>query len=275
MKCPECGKKTSGKLDKCPFCGADTSSQSKNKSGGVFGLLTKKKDDAPKVIEVKAIDENKGESGRAAVRRLMNPKVILIAAGVVVIAVIVLLIVLTFHSKEGERYAEKAYGYIGRSVADLNANSDIFYADGSAYAGVNAALRFDYIAEDDSSIRAGGVKYPKWAVTVNNEDTGGIIKEITYTDFTVLKNDMRGLKTDGLISLDRFSEGEKKSKVLREIDIRPYSMTYSRTGIILYTYKYRYKLENGDEQAAILRVGFSEKGDYKYSSTELLIPQYM
>ena len=233
-------------------------------------MLLKKKDDAPKVIDVKTVDDNdEGE------RRRINPKIIFIAAAVVVIGVIVLLIVLSYRSKEGERYADKAFGYIGRSVADLNADSDIFYSDGSAYAGVNTALKFDYIAEDDSSVKAGGVKYPRWAVTVTNEETGGMIKEVTYTDFTVVKSDMRGLKTDGLISLDRFSEGEKQSTVLRAIDIRPYSMTCSRTGIILYTYKYRYKLDNGDEQAAILRVGFSEKGDYKYSSTELLIPQYM
>ena len=136
MKCPNCGKKTSGKLDKCPFCGADTASG--DKGGG--RLLLKKKNRSAKVIEVKTIDEPDG----TAVKRGLNPKLILIAGAAVLIIIVVIVIITTYHSAEGERFAEAAYDYIGRNVADLNAANDkIFYSDGSAYAGVNTALRFD------------------------------------------------------------------------------------------------------------------------------------
>ena len=224
-----------------------------------------------KVINVKT-DEDK-----APVETVINLKLILIAAAVLVLVILIIVIVLSLHSSKGERYAEKAYDFIGRNIRDLNdeMTGEIFYADSSQYAGVNNALKFDYIAESEGSVRAGGVKYPKWAVMLKNDKNGGHISDIIYTDFTVIKGDMRGTKTDGLINLDKFSEGEKKSSVMREIKPRPYSISYSQTGIILYTYKYWYKLDSGDEQAAILRVGFSEKGDFKYATTELLIPQYM
>lgn len=270
MKCPKCGKRVSKKDTKCPKCGEELDFSEKDGKGFSFG----KKDKKDKVIEVKAI-EDKQSGDTAAVSLWSRVRTVLIVLAAVLLIVLIVLIVTSFRSKKGERCAESAYDYIGRSVADLNADSEIFYADDSAYAGVNTALAFDFIAESDGSLKAGGVKYPKWAVTLKTGRSGGFISDVTYTDFTVIKDDMRGLKTDGVISLDRFSEGEKKSAVLKAVDIRPYSISCSQTGIILYTYKYRYTLDNGDEQAAILRVGFSEKGDYKYSSTELLIPQYM
>ena len=209
--------------------------------------------------------------------KTINIKLILIIAAALAVILLIMWIVLSFRSSQGERYAESAYEYIGRNIRDLNdgMSGKLYFSDSSQYAGVNNALKFDHIAESEGSLRAGGVKYPKWAVTIKNDKNGGHISDVTYTDFTVVKGDMRGLKTDGLINLDRFSEGEKKSSVLREIKPRPYSISCSQTGIILYTYKYWYKLDSGDEQAAILRVGISEKGDFKYAANEILIPPNM
>lgn len=224
-----------------------------------------------KVIEVKTADDKP-----AAVRKI-NFKAIAIISAAFVLVVLVLILVMNYRSAEGERYAESAYDYIGKTVRDLNdaMSGKVYYADSSKFAGVNNAVRFDAIAESGKAVKAGGVKYPRWAVTLKNDRNGGFISDVIYTDFSVVKNDMRGVKTDGVINIDKFSEGEKKSSVLREIKPRPYSISCSQTGIIVYTYKYWYKLDNGDEQAAILRVGFSEKGDYKYSSTELIIPPNM
>lgn len=239
------------------------------------GLFGKKE---PAEIEVKSEKKKigRGEKSEPA-ERTINLKLILIAAAVVAVVLLTVIIVVNYRSAEGERYAENAYDYIGRNIRDLNdaMTGKLYYADSSQYAGVNNAVKFDYIAESEKTLRAGGVKYPKWAVTIKNDKNGGFISDVIYTDFSVVKGDMRGIKTDGLINLDRFSEGEKKSSVLREIKPRPYSIACSQTGIILYTYKYWYKLDNGDEQAAILRVGFSEKGDFKYSTTELIIPPNM
>lgn len=223
-----------------------------------------------KVINVKTADD-------APAIKVINLKLILAAAAALAVVILIIVIVLSVRSSKGERYAEKAYDFIGKNILDLNneMSGELFYADSSQYAGVNNVIKFDYIAESDGTVRAGGVKYPKWAVTVKNDKNGGHISDIIYTDFSVIKGDMRGIKTDGVINLDKFSEGEKKSSVLREIKPRPYSIACSQTGIILYTYKYWYKLDSGDEQAAILRVGFSEKGDFKYATTELIFPQYM
>ncbi|MCR5121080.1 MAG: hypothetical protein K6B74_01525 [Ruminococcus sp.] len=231
-------------------------------------LESRKKD---KIIEVKTDDD------KPSAARTISLKALAMIAAAVLLTVLILILVLNYRSAEGERYAESACDYIGKNVRDLNdaMTGKVYYADSSKFAGVNNAVRFDAIAESGKSVKAGGVKYPQWAVTVKNDKNGGFISDVIYTDFSVVKGDMRGIRTDGLIDLDKFSEGEKKSSVLREIKPRPYSISCSQTGIIVYTYKYWYKLDNGDEQAAILRVGFSEKGDYKYSATELIIPPNM
>lgn len=269
-------KKDSGKPAEKSASDKDEDRKSKKDERGESGKrgLFGRKDKS--VIEVKADKPEKREKPEPG-ERVISIKLILIAAAALLVVVLIFIIVVNYRSGKGERYAESAYEYIGKDIRALNdgMTGKVYYADSSQYAGVNNAVKFDHIAESEKSVRAGGVKYPAWAVTVKNDKNAGFISDITYTDFTVIKGDMRGIKTSGAINLDKFSEGEKQSSVLREIKPRPYSISCSQTGIILYTYKYWYKLDNGDEQAAILRVGFTEKGDFKYATTELLIPQYM
>ena len=83
------------------------------------------------------------------------------------------------------------------------------------------------------------------------------------------------MKHKELIDLDSFDENAKQAKVMNYIDIDPYSICYSQSGRVTYTYKYYYKLDNGDEQAAVLRVVFNEDGKFKYSTTELVYPDNM
>lgn len=234
-------------------------------------FFRRKKDEETAIIDIDPLDT---EGGAAVKKSNLKGKLKLIGiiAAVAAVVIVVLAVVMSVKSAEGERYAEEAAEYIGSSVAKLNEGGELFYSDTSAYAGVNAAIAYDYEAESEKKIRAGGVSYPSWGIFLE-VGSSRFITDVTYKDFTVIKSDMRGIKTDGIINLDRFKDGEKKNTVLKEIPVRPYSITYSQSGIILYTYKYWYVLDNGDEQAAQLRVGISEKGDYKYASTEIITPE--
>ena len=119
-----------------------------------------------------------------------------------------------------------------------------------------------------------GIVYPEWAVTLKLSDAK-FITDVTYLNFDLLKKDIRGEKRSSQVSLERFHEGDKQSSVMKEIDLDPYSITFSQSGNVTYVYKYYYKRDNGDEQAVLLRAVFSEDGKYRYSSAELLFPENM
>ncbi len=193
------------------------------------------------------------------------------AAAIVVILIVVLVSVL---SSKGEGYAEDAADNIGRSVDVLNDSDEVHYKDESDYYGVNSAISFDYVFESEDDITADGISYPEWAVFLTMSDDE-FITDVVYTDFTVIKKDMRGQRRDSVVNLDSYSKGAKRSTVLKSVNLDPYSITYSQSGIVSYCFKYYYERDNGDEQAAITRVAFSEDGEYQYYTTELLIPTNM
>ncbi|MBR1723782.1 MAG: hypothetical protein IJ723_02005 [Ruminococcus sp.] len=192
-----------------------------------------------------------------------------------VVFIISVVIVLALTASKGERYADDASNYIGEPVQKLSQQTGLHYADESKYYGINSAVVFDYVYECEQTVKAQGIEYPRWAVFITQSKMGDHISEVTYTDFTVIKKDMRGKKRKGVIDLDRFSAGTKQSAVLKEIDMSPYSITYSEDGGVTYLYKYYYPRDNGDEQAMLTRVTFSDKGKYKYSASEVLIPRNM
>lgn len=292
MVCPKCNKTVSSEDYNCIYCGTRLKSCPTGDKRSVFG---KKKDkeksgktktksggrSSKKALPVKdavilstdeptRAEKNIGNIGNIGNR--MRLVAICVLATIVIILIIML--VRSLSVRKGERYAEIASDYIGRSVAELNQKGELFYADNSDYYGVNTAVKFDSITESDKSVVVQGVKYPAWAVCLKLS-SAKFITDVTYTDFSQLKKDIRGTKSDALIDLERFHDGDKQSAVLKEIDIRPYSINFSQSGLTTYTYKYYYKRDNNDEQAVILRVVFTEKGVYKYSSTELLIPADM
>ncbi len=275
MLCPKCRKEISDQVIECPYCHVSIRMSEKKKKRLAVKQIKKledKKRKKDKTIKVKAVPD--GTEIRHGLGR-RGLKLLLIAGIAAVIVIVAAVIVLAVTASKGERYAEDASQYIGQQPAVLSATTGIQYLDESKYYGVNSAIAFDYICESDKSVKVQGIEYPRWAVLVSVSDIGGHISKITYTDFTVLKHDIRGKKQKDSVDLDRFPAGTKQSSVLKNIDMSPYSITYSEDGGVTYVYKYWYKRDNGDEQAMLMRVTFSEKGKYKYSTNEVLIPRNM
>lgn len=292
MVCPKCNKTVSSEDYNCIYCGTQLKSRPADDKRSIFG---KKKDKDKEKDKNKSKERSEKRSSKNALSvrdavilssdddlypkakaRGLEQKLKLAAICVLAVAVIVLIAVFvgSVSGRKGERYAEFASEYIGSSVGDLNKKGERFYADNSAYYGVNSAVKFDCVTESEKSVTVQGIKYPEWAVFLKLS-SAEFITDVTYTNFALLKKDIRGAKSDALISLERFHDGDKQSSVLKEIDISPYSISYTQAGLTTYTYKYYYKRDNDDEQAVILRVVFNEKGVYKYSSTELIIPANM
>lgn len=294
MNCPKCGKKVSSEDYNCIYCGVQLKSVVPKEKKGLFGRKGKDKtkekasvkrhedkrpeppkDKAPIPVKVNRKDEGAGEAViKSGADKFRIVKIGVIAALGIAVIVLVLILIHSVMSKKGERYSEVASEYIGRSVGELNQDGDLFYADNSAYYGVNSTMKYDLIGESTESVKVQGIKYPEWAVTLDLSDAK-FITDVTYTDFSVVKHDVRGVKKSSQVSLERFTDGDKQSSVLREIDMKPYSISYSQNGLTTYTYKYYYKRDNDDEQAVILRVVFTEKGKYRYFTSELLFPENM
>ncbi|MBP3272891.1 MAG: zinc ribbon domain-containing protein [Ruminococcus sp.] len=286
MDCPKCGKSVSSEDYNCIYCGTLLKTRTEPEKKKLFGgkdKSEKKTKEKKKIFSGEKKDMQKTDPASdlpkltddtEASPLLKKIKIAAAVTAAVLIVVLAVIVVLSIRSGKGERYAQDASEFIGKGVAALNDSGDRYYGDNSAYNGVNTAVKFDCITESDKHVTVQGVKYPAWAVTLKLSSVQ-FITDVTYTDFSLLKKDIRGVKADGLVSLERFHEGDKQSSVLKEIDMDPYSIPYSQSGITTYTYKYYFKQDNGDEQAVILRASFDEDGKYKYSTTELLIQENM
>ena len=294
MNCPKCGKKVSSEDFNCIYCGVQLKSTSpdrkknkslfgkdKNKAKKTKDTKDERSESLPAKVRVKSVKPPKegdtvmnDAAAKAVGDRFRAVKIAVIAVLAVVVVILVIVLVGSMMGRKGERYSVQASEYIGKSVGDLNQDSELFYADTSEYYSINSTVDYDCIGESGDTVEVQGIRYPKWAVTLKLSEAK-FITDVTYTDFSVVKHDVRGVKKDGQVSLERFHDGDKQSAVLREIDMKPYSISYSQAGITTYTYKYYYKRDNGDEQAVLMRAVFTEKGKYRYSTAELLFPANM
>ncbi len=281
MECPKCRKDVPENTYDCPYCGTKIKEAPEKKEKKLKKLFAKK--DSGQKPKRRSIKKTQKISDReldlpdtAAAKKDLADRLRTAAMAVCVLLIIIIIVILlvSLLSTDGEKYAESIAEKIGKDVSSAASDDEINLADGSKYFAVNSALSFDYVYESDKQIKAGGCTYPEWAVFVKVSEYN-FITDVTYTDFSVIKKDMRGKKQSAAITLDSFSKGDKRSSVLKYIDIDPYSITYSQSGETVYTFKYYYERSDGDEQPMILRAAFNEDGKYLYYTSEPVFPQNM
>ena len=218
---------------------------------------------------------NGADSSASAEKKKMTVsskiKIVATVLGIaIVIAAVVILIVSMFVS-DGKKTAEVLSEYIGQTMLSARNDSDIKVYEESNFKAVNNAMKFNYLVEDDDSVKVDGIKFPNWLVTVSLNDEDEIVT-VTYTDFTVCKKNHKGQKADKLINLDNVMKNEKYKNVEKEIDLDVYSITYENA-FITYTYKYYYEDEAGNEQAVRLTVTYNVNMEYQYYSSALVYPE--
>ncbi len=276
MECPKCRKNAPDDAYDCPLCGTKIRERQDGRKSKrrLFKREKKRKDkrsDPARMPDPEAEGEKKIRL-RVKAKKEISEKLGYTALGVSAAVIIVVIAVLlsALLTQDGEKYAESAAEFIGRDVAKFQNDTNIHLSESSAFDAVNEAVSFDYIYESEDRLRAGGKSYPEWAVFVK-VSSYNYITDVVYTDFTRIKKDMRGKKIDAEITLDRFAKGDKRTSVLKYIDLDPYSISRSETGAVTYTFKYYFERSNGDEQAALLRAVFDEDDRYQYCTNELLI----
>ncbi|MBR1384399.1 MAG: zinc ribbon domain-containing protein [Ruminococcus sp.] len=261
MKCPKCGENVSKDDKICRNCGTVIKKEKKGFLSLFFGKK-KKADPGVPLLETKAEGAivNKFKYIKAAA-----------AAGAVII-VILLIIILIFHvaSGKGLKQAEKFAEYIGSKVTTAEQELEVHLKDNSAFSSVNKADSFDYIYESESRVTIEDVSFPEWTVTIMRTDSEKI-DQVIFTDYRVLKKDVRGPKLDKRVDLDKFDKETKISSVLDEIDADPFRITYEDL-YRKYEYRYYYKLDSGDAQGVILSVVCDYNNKYLYYVEEDIFP---
>ena len=275
MDCPKCHKPVGENDAVCKNCGLVLREEAaKPKKAGLLGKRSsERKKDKTELSFVRPVKRDGGElsaPGRTAFDKI---RLGIIALIVIAVAVVVIVIILHFVSSGGEKTAEKLSEYINKPMSIAEDKVEIHLKEESAFDGVNNAVKFDYIYEADDDVKIDDVKYPEWSVGVNVDEDDDITS-VTYTDFTVLEKNHKGIKRDGLINKDDFESGDKLKNVLSEIGLDAYSITYQIIGKT-YVFKYYYTLDNGDARAVILTAVFDDDDRLDYVTSRFVFPSDM
>lgn len=275
MECPKCHKSIGANDAVCKNCGLvlrEDAAKPKKRS-----FLGKKSDERKKdKAELSFVRSGKKEGGELSVpERSFGDKLRLGIIALIVLAVVVLIIVIVMSlmSSDGEKTALKMSEYINKPMTTAEDKLDIHLKEESDFDGVNNAVKFDYIYEAEDDIKVDDVKYPEWSVGVIVDEDNDIT-QVTYTDYTVLEKNYKGIKTDGLINKDEFESGDKLKTVLGEIGLDPYSITYQIIGKT-YVFKYYYTLDNGDARRVILTAVFDDDDRLDYMTSRFVFPSDM
>ena len=279
MECPKCHKPVGDNDAVCKNCGLVL----KEDAGKAKKTLFSPKKSSERKKEKAELSFLKGgtatrlaQSGEAAADKgtlAFKLKLFGIALAAVALIVVIIVIIVNVMSNGGEKTAEKLSDYINKPVTTAEDKLDIHLKEESAFDGVNYAFAFDYIYESEDDVTVDEVKYPEWAITVNVDEDNDITS-VTYSDIKLLEKNYKGVKMDSKISIDGFDEGDKLSKVLDELAIDPYSVTYSILGKT-YIFKYYYHADNGDTWRVRLTAVFDSDDKLEYITSTDVFPTDM
>lgn len=269
MNCPKCHKPIGDNDAICKNCGLVIREDLVKTKKSLFSSKSKKADSKNGRSELSFLRKpSKNDLGSVQAAKPLGEKIrlIAIAAAAVLFVIVVIIIVVKISSNGGEKTATKLADYINKPLTTAQDKLEIHLKDESAFDGVNYSMSFNYIYEPEDDIEIDEVKYPEWAVTVDVDDDDDITS-VTYTDFTVLKKNYKGIKRDSKIDIGKYESGDKLSDILKDLDMDPYSITTKIIGKT-YVFKYYYIADNGDAKRVIITAIFdsSDKLDYVTSS---------
>lgn len=268
MKCPKCGSAVGEHDVVCPKCGAelfiDTKLAEKIFTPTNSGFENEK-DNAPK--PKKRLQLKKPDLDSSKLR------IALIVILALIVVVLVVLIVVSIIGSKGEKLAKRSADFIGADYEVAETKIDAKLKKESAYKGLTAVAEYDLIAEADDNVRVDGVTYPEWAVLFSVDDQNRITT-VRYCNFGGLKKDIKGEKKRFTVNLDKFDKGASKDVVDKELDMKPYSIQYTKEGTT-FIYRYWYENDSGDEQPVILYVNFDNDSKFINYSSIMVNHQYM
>ncbi len=277
MKCPKCGADVGERDVICSHCGAelfvDTALADK-----LFGGASEPFEQ-PENIQLEKKRKKPGffsGEGRAAEKKQLDfnkIKIGIIALGVLILVILLIIIITNLLGTKGEKIAKQASDFVGADFEVAEKKLDAKFKKESAYKGLSSVVAYDRIAESEDDVRINGFTYPEWAVFITLDDEGRIVS-VKYSDFNSIKKDIRGEKKQRIVNLDKFSKGTSQKSVENEIDMEPYSITYTKDGEA-HTFRYWYENDNGDEQPVVLTVQYDSDGDFVSYVSIPIYPQLL
>lgn len=269
MNCPKCGKPVGDHDALCGNCGAelfiDTALADK-----IFEKKESLEDSGSKKSKREKSEKLDKLKNKVTGKKL---KLILIAAAVIVLIVVVVVIVVSLSKGKGEKLAQRTSDFIGADFDTAEKKLDGKFKKDSAYKGLTNVIDYSRVAESDKSVKVDGVTYPEWSVTVTLDEQERILT-VKYTNFDLIKSDIKGYKKDHTVNLDKFQKGVSLKNVETELDMDYYSVTYTKDSVS-YGYRYWYENDSGDVQPVVLSVNFDTDGKFVSYSSILLYHQYM
>ncbi|MBQ7990641.1 MAG: zinc ribbon domain-containing protein [Oscillospiraceae bacterium] len=265
MICKNCGTECPDGNLFCDKCGAEleTSVLPDNidsKGRIITGKKGKEKaapDDGDKPKREKAHKREKiqlTEGQKAARRKTLRG--IGIAAAVIVVVVVIAVVVNLINANKGYTYATKVP--VGRNVDYARSETGLDFVKRSDNGMINSMTDFDYICISDKKVRISGSEQPEWAIflTTDSED---MITDVEFYDFTQLKLNWKGNKSDAMLTENDLTYGMSIKNVNKTLGLKPYYLKRSVSNDSVYCYRYYYTDEEaGYDRAYNYYVDFSE-----------------
>lgn len=217
--------------------------------------------------------EKKNKNTDSKIKKETKLKIFGAVAVTALIIGLIITIIVMVDDNTGLNFTDDLKEYVGEPVKTAINETDVYFADESAFDAVNFITEFDYIVEDDKDVVIDGVKYPEWAIFISANDKD-VITRVKYVDFRILKKNPKGVKVDSEINLDKFTMGDKYKKVAKAIDCDVFAIDYNGPSVT-YEYRYYYKNDFKDEQGMTLKVVCDLEGGYTYSTSQRSIPDYV
>ncbi len=275
MKCPNCGCNMGSATKFCTSCGFDfsappveepqieidedkkTEDSTENTGNDINDSSVKKKRHGKKEKKSKKKSEKKPRKKFISARTGM-----IIALIVILFAIFISVFAIVVTGRgNGKRVYDKLSSKIGSTITSAEKSASIELMRNSNYKFIPNIEEFNYIYECENTVLINGVHIPEWAIFCT-EGKGGILSTVKYYDFSVMRNNPNGSKSDSHIDFhDMKNNGKTKSDIDRELSITPFVTISSDDGTVKYVYKYYYiDIESRDEISYYVTITFDSDG---------------
>lgn len=196
-------------------------------------------------------------SGDKDKKRFKKVKIIFVIAFAVIIIISAIIIIFGIRRNDGKKIAEKLSEKIGTTSEKAEKYAGIKLKESSKYDFINEIGDFSEVYESSDKVVVNGVHVPKWVIFCYSDDTGRLT-EINYYDYTVLKKNINGIKSDKLIDISKIKEGMTINEVKNIIGFEPICINRDDDDKKIYKYKYYYKdKKTKDEKSYYITVMFN------------------
>lgn len=273
MKCPNCGCNMGSATKFCTSCGFDFSAPPVEEPQ-IDIDENKKTEDSKENTENDSSSKKKKHRHRKKEKKSESsekkPRVRFISArtGMIIAIIVILFAILAgvfamvvIGRGNGKRVYDKLNSKLGSTVTSAEKSAGIELMRNSNYKFIPNIEDFNYVYECENTVLINGVHIPEWAIFCT-EDKGGILSTVKYYNFSVMRNNPNGSKSDSHIDFQTMKNtGKTKSNLDSELSITPFVTISSDDGTVKYVYKYYYTdIESHDEISYYATITFDSDG---------------